>query len=1704
MFSSGGRKVSLAAYQKIAAELLEQCITNSEPHEWICFTCHSHLLKNSMPPQAEANDLHVCDIPVELQRLTDLESRLLSQRYPFMKILLLPRGKQKAVHGSMVNVPVDVQETCSILPRCPTSNGLIALKIKRKLSYRGHVFSQYIRPSAINEALLVLKRINPLYADCTFNTNWQDEYVEADSELWEGLTSDNPAHNTEQSTKVQEDTLPEAQIQQKVSSHDIASVTATLPKDEEQEENTEEEYQSDEETEDNPLRSVSYDTCMCPDDILTDQFETLSLAPGEGQKPRNPLQDLNAEVLAFPQLFPDGKFGFDATRKKTLTLKKYFNARLLHFSGKFARNIEYLFYSVALSEKKQLQDSVNIALRKSKAWGLTAASVKDTTARTAIIHTDRAFTFMRDLRGSPAFCQKMLYELLAMVKQLGVCTWFLTLSAADLSWSEIIQILARQYGTNYSQQQVKDMDWETKTKWIRTNPVTVARLFDYRVQLFFKMLKSSPILGVIEHYYYRVEFQQRGSPHIHCVLWAKDAPKLPEATDNDITQFVDKYISCKISNDDDELSQLVVSLQKHTHNKTCRKSGKQCRFNFPRPPSKTTLICRVESSTEIPDKQKNKDILSSVKKVLSDDKTPPDADLDFILNTANVTYEQYETALKQAKTCNAIFMQRTPQECCINNYNPNILKAWKANMDLQYVCDAYACIMYICSYVTKAERNMSDMLQAVAKQAGEQDVQQKLQTVSKTFLNHREMSAQEAVYHALSLPLKMSSTQILFVPSDPPQDRLLLLKPLSQIDAMDDDDEDIYMGNLIEKYAARPVELANMCYAEFAATYTYDTSKSTSMDHQFNIHLEDISDDKPKKIKLLNELGYMRARSKIAIIRTHRHSQTKNPEKYFYSKLLLYYPWMNENRDLADCQSFEQKYLLVKNIIDENIQKFEPLATTISQVFDNMEENPLTEEAWDEINPQAQQSELTDMETGVEEDPSHLLLDPSGTDIPTDSLFTSGSTAVTQPIHSISGPELRENIRTLNYNQRQVFSHILSWATQLILSRKSEQKVDPIYLFVSGGAGTGKSHLIKTIYHTVKNILKCEGDDPDDITVLLTAPTGCAACNIHGLTIHSALNFSFSISSSEYVRLGAEKLNTLRNKYSNLAVLIIDEISMVGANALLNTSKRLNDIKGTPDGIFGNISVLCFGDLGQLPPIGQPSVYDLPSKSCARVYGSLWQKHFQFFELTEIMRQKDDVEFANLLNRIRVSKITPPDTAILQSRLGKDCPPETLHVFATRAKVAERNEDMLKTLTTPIISIIAIDTKTDNKTNKLKITLSDDSKLTADLVTKLRLGVDARVMLIKNVNVQDSLVNGSQGSVFGFLPPPPTPLTPEYKPSYIMVKFDNPATGYMFQQQHRHLQTQYPGCVAIGRFEALFNVGKYGAVQASRRQFPLTLSWACTIHKVQGATLNKVAVSFEKKFNPGQAYVALSRAQKLDDLYLLDLNINKITFSLPFLKEMERLRTLLIHPVTHSPVMDNELSFVLLNIQSLPEHHQDIIADPNFQTVDVMMLTETWLSSRHSNPQIDNYVTTRRDRCDSYIMSDLYTASFMKRGGVAFYTKDKFTVHSPHSDELLRGIEYQPITLFYNRIPIVCFIVIYKPPSSSVMDFFRNLESILQQCPHLNVHTIVAGDFNINTLEDSNHSRTLQALMKHHGFIQLGNSPTHRYLDFMPCIITIF
>ena len=159
-----------------------------------------------------------------------------------------------------------------------------------------------------------------------------------------------------------------------------------------------------------------------------------------------------------------------------------------------------------------------------------------------------------------------MYNVLEMLQMLSIPTWFLTLSAADLHWPEMIQAVAVQFRQKLTQKVVLKISIADRSKYLCQNPITGVQMFQHRLESFFSeyLLSDTHPLGYITDYVINIEFQMRGSPHAHCLLWVKDAPIIDKGPDDFVCMFIDKYITAVIppvTSENEHHIKLMDSLQ---------------------------------------------------------------------------------------------------------------------------------------------------------------------------------------------------------------------------------------------------------------------------------------------------------------------------------------------------------------------------------------------------------------------------------------------------------------------------------------------------------------------------------------------------------------------------------------------------------------------------------------------------------------------------------------------------------------------------------------------------------------------------------------------------------------------------------------------------------------------------------------------------------------------------------------------------------------------------------------------------------------------------------------------------------------------------------------------------------------------------------------------------------------------------------------
>ena len=1628
--------------------------------EWICHTCLSALRESKPPKLSVANGMKWPDKPPELN-LHQLEERLIALRIPFMQIRELPRGGQYSLKGNVINVPVDIQPTINCLPRPMDENFTVAIQLKKKLSYKKVDFKENVRPLRVLTALHWLMNNSELYkkSGIIVDDNWFQEVTEsAEDTVREFLEV------SKEQCKDKDNAENEKQKQDKTNENDIEA-----PND----------YDSDHYSEVDANEQVgNIDTLVDDADIDNKYDKVFTFAPGEGQHPLSLYQDKDAEYLCFPTIFCGQTPPSRDERLVPVHYSDIVKWELRSVDRRAAQSVPNIFFKHKKLQMKQISDKVNLAVRRCKKRGkkITAAEARDSNYLDKLVNLDEGYYIFRQLRNSPAYLETRKKDIFAMIRQLSLPTWFMSLSAADTRWTDLLKMLAKlNDGIEYSEKELEHLTWQEKTRLVQKDPVTCSRYFDHRVQEFLNtVLKSScePI-GKLRDFFYRVEFQQRGSPHIHMLVWIENAPTLETHSEEEIVQFVDQYLT---SNTDNEKTANLVGLQSHKHSKTCRKKGKPiCRFGFPLPPlPRTMLLYPLEENVD-KYKKKNTELL----KAMNEYKDNVDMTFEeFLENIAKMDFEDYIKCIRSSLKAPKVFLKRKTKDMRINLFNESILCAWKANLDIQIVLEPYGCASYIVGYISKSQRGMSAQLDAAAKEArkGNLDLKKQVRHIGNVFSNCVEVSAQEAVYLDLQIPLTKCTREIVFVNTSVPEERIFLLKPKAALDELPAESTDVESDNVIQRYSKRPKQLSKFCLADYVSKVDILYPKGNQVPEKVNDKNDDdrcdssssnesedsLDDDNSRGSDLLyktkNGIKYKK-RKVPRIIRYVKYNKKKDPENYFREQLMLFVPWRNEQKDLlGSFDTYEAHYNSVQTSLIPKRNEYEHHIEELELARQMMEDE---QREYDQTAPNAEQENREAEEEGSKESEQFVYFNPSRVvehrhyDIGIELQSTCSVPPVETTGILLPDDEYLTLLRSLNLRQREFFNHIVHWI---------KCKDEPVYAFLTGGAGVGKSVVIRALYQTLYRILNLkDGENPDDKRILLCAYMGFAAFNISGQTICSA--FHKKMYKGTYNHLSADELNTFRIKYRHLKVVIIDEISMVGNMTLSFIDTRLQQLTGSKSA-FGGLSVIAVGDLYQLKPVGDFLIcLDLKvgASSLAR---NLWKELFTMYELVDIMRQKDDLAFAQLLNRLRLNEMTEEDKQMLQTRVFDrdtgDYPKDAVHLFARNFYVKKHNDNILSQLPGEKVVIPCHDNVVSanipaKECQRLINSLPDDYSKTGQLMKSLTVVVGMIVVHTANVDVEDGLTNGATGVVkqIDFR------MEGTNRPSIIWVLFDDPRVGRTTREKYRNLynssiHTDWTPVFDVQR-TFILNYKTY-----QRIQFPLTPASGKSVWKAEGATVDRVVVDLSQEKGivkiPHIHYVALSRVKRLTDLYILNMNEASMALDDDVNVEMHRLRTEAVLELCYVPLYKTDpgkIKIAFNNARSLHKHFRDVEFEPNVLAADAIGFAETRLCRRDENVHyaLKRFRLIRLDDAEK-------ESGNRPHHGLALYVKEYFQIQKVVKMQC-KSFEFIFAGLYNIQRGYVQVVVLYKYPRSSQTDFRKDIHHHLRPVINLNVRLVILGDFNI-------------------------------------------
>ena len=1249
---------------------------------------------------------------------------------------------------------------------------------------------------------------------------------------------------------------------------------------------------------------------LIPKEFRVPKPETLELQKARGI---SALSD-DMDTKFFPHLFPTGTGGW---QNDYGSFSQYSRKRLLGLDPRFEASAPYIMWLLEMHTKKRLSGNINVRISSQQAPQAKSRYHEG---------KSQVFTALRDIPGTHPYVHAKKGVALNMYEQLGAPKFFLTLSCnarqpdiliavisarllrlRPASPPEEIECEAAEILQRYQSDEKFTWDGLSPNQLCNQHPAIVSRQFMHQVSQLMWWLgakrdapshldqngdaqdepeeqsedflqapatdsagrprgvrKEHPPFRVLD-YIIRIEWQKRGYPHAHILLWveewetkerggpkdaekakeqeapasipkhekkAKPAEKAPDPDWSDeeaMKEFVpksaedwsDKYIctkstyswraSAKISPRDREVNAQLATLVVHYCTEYCSaKTFGACRFGFPH-----SVIDRTRRRT----------------------------------SQEKYANSQWKSSL--------VTRRKTKADKNMGQYNITILRRWRASMDLQVICELTSASRYILGYAMKSEqdresqRRVESIIANLTSGNNEVMGNQQVYKAAHAALQGRTTSTFEACHLLLGFPVVEFSRDNQWIQVGSPASWTL---------SVPNYEEGMALG---QPEAYRSKRLNHDGYMPVAQKWYRETQRAFS-------HQEEevpVEGGQPVKCRFGDMIfldfcaafkfigvNFPQPRRRPAIVAYRNFSPDQEPEEFYFSRLLLYLVWREPGdwlqeadggshaaafrriaQDVEGHPNFLQSRCFPR--MDGTLEAARKLQAVQATMYMKAKIHPAhLRDGW--ANSKVAQENYEDSMKILE-----ALKERHGDEIDfmaPDHVPTGAAGDAFAPVEG--GQECFEMLTVEDpspetQHQRRAMEYII----QTVLNRpntKDANNAERLNMLLHGPGGCGKSVVVRGAAHMLRQ---------GGIGAIIAAPTGVAAWNINGVTLHSCcllpvVNQSYGKACDVPLPNGP-LLETLRSIWNLVSVLFVDEISFISSFMLERIDQHLRLARDMPRVPFGGLHVIFAGDLYQLPPPG-----GLPAFA-----SQLWLL-FQLCELEGNQRAAKDPEWAAILARIRVGKWTEEDIQRLRgmkSNSNKQPAPKAVHLYPTRRAVAESNrlyiEDHINRTGAKLYESPALDINVKTGAPLTPELVWADPENTGGLEALFRVAIGARVMLRHNLDIQDGLVNGACGFVENI---DADENTGEIE--RIWVDFEKDAGAKWCAEN----ETSF---VAITRRSATY-LDTEGS-KASRLQFPMVLAKATTIHKSQAATLHdgahcRLDATCKEE---GQAYVALSR-----------------------------------------------------------------------------------------------------------------------------------------------------------------------------------------------------------------------------------------------------
>jgi hypothetical protein len=1083
--------------------------------------------------------------------------------------------------------------------------------------------------------------------------------------------------------------------------------------------------------------------------------------------------------------------------------------------------------------------------------------------------------------------------------------------------------------------------------------------------------------------------------------------------------------------------------------------------------------------------------LSQERKFPSDVKT-----FDDWLQYIDMDEDRYLLLIRSSIDTRTLFLKRGPQETRINAYLKGLLRVCQANHDFKFVLDPFHCVSYICDYMTKSQKGMSETMRMADEEArqGNMDIKNSVRHIGNKFLNAAECPVQQCCYDILQLPITNSTRKKEFINTNPPELRVGLVKSMEVLEQMEESSKDVTHLSNINRYEMRPRFMEDWCLADYVAKtdIRYVKGKNSTLEEKDDVHDPEQREACDEHVQyesgngfpwVMNSGHILYLRRKPKVIRYRRYALKSDPENYFRERLMLFTPWRRPEASLkADYATYAQAFQAKEQQIKEAMARYESVSSELDAAYEQYYNAQQNTELFDEYDHRDDDNgedpvTLDDLPIISPDEDSPLFDVDIGPELGIAPTLTDQDHAECLPLQ-MTNSEYYKLLGMLNLKQQEFHTHILQHA----INQDSQ-----VLCVLHGGAGTGKSTVLHAISEGLQRVLRKQpGRDFDTPCLLIVAPTGKAAYNVNGQTIHRAF-FVPASQNLEYRALKWDSQNKMRGIFRGVEWVLVDEFSMVGKCMLSFMHHRLQEIRGNQLP-FGGMNMILLGDLRQLKPVKDAWIFE-DTTNYSGLTPNLFKDNFEVFELDEIMRQRDDKIFAEALNRIRCAKHTKKDIELLQTRLiTKEeslTMPDVPHFYTVNVNKDEYNRLVMERTPGKSVVITAKDATDPDlvKSQQNRALAAAKVKPTSaagNLAYELTVKEGVRYDITANIDPIDGIVNGTECTVRHI-----DELAADNMPRCIWVEFPESKIGQQLRRKVGHHYQRFiaKGWTPIQTITRTFVASQHN-FKVTRQQFPLQMSAGRTVHKAQSSTHQSIVVDMSgparcpRTFWEHMHYVAFSRSTSLQGLHITDINEKQIHASQKvnnFLEKEKKVMNLCFSPVYAS---DGQLTVAFNNVGSLPHKWDTVQNHYNIIAADIIILAETWLSQKHG--------------CDMFALTGFNQLRMdsqhnIGHRGMIMFTKKALDVMSTSFHQTPRIEMIQCVLKHKDQVWTI--VGIYKPPTTAYTTLLAELE-VCMQMVDTTQPIVMMGDFNVDIRKENNH-KFLDHMMERFHLSQIGgDKPT--------------